>query len=74
MPSKSGWAITQYCSACNDPPGSKLGRQNHVLQPGDCAINNSHGFKFGKYIKIGGRTYRVVDHCGKMNTVDVWIG
>ena len=45
-----------------------------MLQQGDCAINNAHGFKFGRYITIGGRNLRVVDHCGKMKTVDIWQG
>ncbi|KAM3134621.1 hypothetical protein pb186bvf_013263 [Paramecium bursaria] len=58
-----GWAITHYCSACNDPKGSELGNKNNILQIGDCAINNSHGFKFGRTITIGGRNYRVADHC-----------
>jgi hypothetical protein len=74
MPSKPGWAITHYCSACNDPKGSMKGNHENILQPGDCAINNGHGFKFGRYIKIGGMNLRVADHCGKMNTVDVWQG
>lgn len=45
-----------------------------MLQQGDCAINNAHGFKFGRYITIGGRNLRVVDHCGNMKTVDIWQG
>lgn len=69
---QNGWRITHYCSACNK--GNSIGIKDHILQPGDCAINNSHGFKFGQYIKIGGRNLRVSDHCGKMKTVDIWQG
>ncbi len=44
-----------------------LGNRDNILQAGDCVINNSQEFKFGRYIKIGGMKLRVTDHCGIKN-------
>lgn len=51
-----------------------MGLRDHVLRVGDCAIHNSHGFKFGRSIKINGMILNVVDACGKIKTVDIWQG
>lgn len=76
--SQSGWTITHYCYNCNTDQKKKKpynkGLKQHVLEKDDCAINNAHGFQFGRYITIGGKKLRVVDNCGIMKTVDIWQG
>ncbi len=76
MPSSSGWTITHFCSACNYPKGSVKGQQDHILtlNPRDCAINSSHGFKFGQMVQIAGMSLRVVDSCKEKYIVDIWQG
>lgn len=63
------YRITEYDIYCNDPVGwqSSSGKR---LREGYVACND---FPFGTKLKIGKKTYTVMDRCGMDNTVDIFV-
>lgn len=64
------WRITYYCAGCNSPRGTHRSASGVRLRSGHVAMN---GVKFGTKIKIGKKTYTVVDRVGKNRTVDIFV-
>lgn len=64
------WRITYYCASCNSPRGTHHSASGVRLKSGHVAMN---GVKFGTKIKIGKKTYTVVDRVGRNRTVDIFV-
>ena len=80
----TGWRLTQYCSACNDPAGSAescTGKSLSGYGPNQvCAIMDAcRNKQVGKTAKVTlpdktTRSFVIRDHCGTAKTVDIWMG
>ena len=64
------YRITVYCQYCNDPPGGYESKSGKKLKYGYVAMND---VPLGSEISVEGETFKVMDRCGRENTVDIFI-